>query len=233
MSNKIFDKRLAAIALCVSATACASMTKPPPGLEPVATSADMHKIKVVQAGERLEIPLAGADGALTPENAALVDNFGKSYREIGHGPLIVSTPAGAADATGAARLAQATRLELAGGGVPYAAISGSSYDAGGRASAPVVLSFSRYDAEAPNCPPVWTEDLSHSPDNKAPASFGCFVNANLAAMVADPADILGPRALDPRDSERRDVVMDKYRKGDPTGATRTDDDRVTISDAIK
>ena len=235
MIMRVLDKKLAAAMLCVGASACASMSSPPKELvdNPVATRADLHKINVAQSGERLEVPVSATDGAMTLENQAMVDNFGRMYRDVGHGPLIVSTPAGAGDSTAAARLAQATRLRLSDGGVPYAAIAGSNYDASGKPTAPVVLSFTRYTAEAPKCAPVWEEDLSKSVTNQAPPSFGCFVNANLAAMIADPADLNGPRDLDPRDSARRDVVMDKYRKGETTGATRTDDEKATISDAIK
>ena len=231
----LFDKRIAAAVLCVSASACASLSAPPDNLRgnPVATPADLHTITVAQSGERLEIPVIGQDGVLAADNLTMIDNFGREYRDIGHGPLIVSTPAGAGDADAAARIAQAARLQLADGGVPYAAISGSTYDASGRDTAPVVLSFTHYTAEAPSCAPVWTEDLAHSPSNRPPPNFGCFMNANLAAMIADPSDLVDPRALEPRDGARRAVVMDKYRQGQPTGATRSADEQVKISDAIQ
>jgi pilus assembly protein CpaD len=231
----LFDKRLAAIALCAGASACASISAPPPELRgnPVSSDADLHRITVAQSGERLEVPVIGQDGALTPDAVAMIDKFGREYRDVGHGPLIVSTPAGAGDASAAARIAQATRVQLADGGVPYAAIAGSTYDASGRDTAPVVLSFTHYTAEAPDCQPVWTEDLAHSPGNRPPPNFGCFMNANLAAMIADPSDLVDPRPIEPRDGARRAVVMDKYRRGEPTGATRSADEQVKISDAIK
>lgn len=233
MTRALFDKRLAAALLCVSASACASMAKPPKDLadNPVPTTADLHRITVAQAGERLEVPVS-ADGAIGPETTALIDGFGREYRDVGHGPLIVSTPAGAGDATAAARVAQAVRLQLAEGGVPYAAIAGSTYDASGKETAPIVLSYMHFTAEAPECAPVWTEDLSKTADNRAPPMFGCFISANLAAMIADPADLEQPRAIEPRDGARRAEVMDKYRKGEPTGATRSEDERVKISDAV-
>jgi type IV pilus biogenesis protein CpaD/CtpE len=52
-------------------------------------------------------------------------------------------------------------------------------------------------------------------------------------MVEDPADLLHPRAEDPRDSGRRDTVMEAYRAGDPTHAERSSDERVTISNAVQ
>ena len=59
------------------------------------------------------------------------------------------------------------------------------------------------------------------------------MQANLAAMIEDPNDLLQPRDMDPRDSGRRDTVMDLYRRGQVTHATRDPDERVTISTAIQ
>jgi pilus assembly protein CpaD len=195
------------------------------------TMADSHRIEVRQAGERLEI--SAANGALTPESGAGIDAFGRSYRDGGHGPLIISTPTGAGDATNAALVAQATRLRLTEGGVEYASIIGSTYDASGQATAPVVLSYTHYTAEGPDCQPLWKYDLTDNQTNQPQGNFGCFLNANLAAMIGDPGDLVEPRPIDARDGARRAVVMDKYRNGEPTGASRSSDERVAISEAVR
>jgi len=46
------------------------------------------------------------------------------------------------------------------------------------------------------------------------------VNANLAAQIANPRDIIAPRAMTPSDVARRSVVFDDYRKGTQTAAER-------------
>ena len=51
---------------------------------------------------------------------------------------------------------------------------------------------------------------------------------NLAAMVANPADLLGPRTMTPAARERRDIVWDKYVKGEPTAASRSDDEKAKV-----
>ena len=81
--------------------------------------------------------------------------------------------------------------------------------------------------------PLWSQDLAHSPDNQPWASFGCAQQANLAAMVSDPADLLGPRAEDPRDAARRARVLEAYRQGQQTHAERSGDERVQVSSAIR
>jgi pilus assembly protein CpaD len=47
-------------------------------------------------------------------------------------------------------------------------------------------------------------------DNKHYADFGCSYQNNLAAQVANPADLLGPRKQTPVDAEERSNVIDKY-----------------------
>ena len=59
----------------------------------------------------------------------------------------------------------------------------------------------------------------------------CAQQRNLAAQIANPADLLGPRTVDPADAERRAVVFDKYRQGRPTGAEKGTDERVQVKGA--
>ena len=56
-------------------------------------------------------------------------------------------------------------------------------------------------------------DRSKTYDNEGYPEFGCAVTANIAAQIADPADLLAPRASDAPDAQRRQVVLDKYRQG--------------------
>ena len=197
------------------------------------TSADNHRIEVEQSSERIALHVAPGDSALRQEDAMELELFARSYIRAGHGPIVVSVPDSGDNAQAAAYLAQNARLRLVEVGVPYETIAGATYDASGAADAPVVLSFARYVATAPECAPLWEQDLAHPDSNQPWESFGCSTNANLAAMIADPADLLGPRAEAPRDSGRRAVVFDRYRQGQPTGATRAPGETATISNAIR
>ena len=49
-------------------------------------------------------------------------------------------------------------------------------------------------------------------------NFGCATQANLAAVVANPADLLTPRASAPADQQRRAVVYENYRNGKITAS---------------
>jgi pilus assembly protein CpaD len=124
-------------------------------------------------------------------------------------------------------------MSLVNSGVSYAAVAGSSYDASGEAAAPIIVSFARYEAQAPECAPLWEQDLAHQSNNQPWESFGCATVSNIAALVEDPADLLRPRDEDPRDGARRTTVMDAYRAGEQTHAERTSDERITISNAVQ
>lgn len=212
--------------------ACASVPPPPDG-PATPTAADHHRIEVSQTLERLEVPISPGDIALSAASRAQLRSFASGYLRFGHGALVLSSPSGAANSDTASILANETRNALVEAGVSYAAVTGASYDASNAANAPIVVSFSRFEAQAPDCAPLWEQDLAHQSNNQPWASFGCATQANLAALVEDPADLLRPRAEDPRDSGRRDTVMDAYREGERTHAERSSDERVSVSNAVQ
>jgi pilus assembly protein CpaD len=224
------NSRLPYLLLGLSALgACAGV--PRPEGPPVATSADRHRIEVTQTAERLEVPVSS--GGLSDEARDQLRALANSYLRYGHGPLILSSPSGGANADAASIVAHETRLWLVDTGVSYAAVAGSTYDASGSTDAPVIVSFSRFEAEAPDCAPLWEQDLAHQSNNQPWDSFGCATMANLAALVEDPRDLIRPRDEDPRDGGRRQTVFDHYREGTPSHANRSADERASVSNAVQ
>jgi pilus assembly protein CpaD len=209
--------------------ACATSAIPPTNIGPTPTRADGHVIEVTQGAARLEISVSPSDTTLTDKARSDLHDFAAAYLRYGHGALILSTPSGGANAGAASMLAGQTRMSLVESGVAFGAVAGSTYDASDNASAPIVVSFARFEAQAPNCRPIYEQDLGRQEDNQAWDSFGCAMQANLAAEVEDPADLLQPRADAPRDSNRRGTVMQAYRAGATTHATRDQDERATVS----
>ena len=65
---------------------------------------------------------------------------------------------------------------------------------------------------------AWPDRLENDFHNRNYKNFGCATQANLAAMVDNPLDLLYPRALAPADAARRSAVLDNYRKGDAYSA---------------
>lgn len=85
--------------------------------------------------------------------------------------------------------------------------------------APVLVGFETLRASVPQCGREWGS-LTRTANNQSSANFGCAVTANLAAQIANPRDIVAPRAMTPVDAGRRGVVFDNYRKGQATAAER-------------
>ncbi|QLC24506.1 hypothetical protein HFP57_05370 [Parasphingopyxis algicola] len=77
---------------------------------------------------------------------------------------------------------------------------------------------SRMQAEVPNCP-NWDRDSLFNYAGSTGSNYGCSTNGNLAAMVANPEDLIrgqnGDGAGDPRTTSR---AIDSYRQSEPTGA---------------
>jgi pilus assembly protein CpaD len=87
----------------------------------------------------------------------------------------------------------------------------------------VEINYVSYQAHTGSCGD-WSENLSITFENQTAKNFGCSVQQNIAAQIADPRDLLGPRRMDPTDAARRAVVLDKYERGDATQASKHTND---------
>ena len=156
----------------------------------------------------LELRLAPHPRGLSPAQIQALADFVGRWRDAGGGEITLKTPEQASDPAAAYRTVNAARDFLVQNGVDqsWAHIVGYAGDA----SAPIVLSFTRYEARGPQCGQSW-EDLAVTHDNREYENFGCAITANLAAEVANPRDILAPRQSDPPDAAKRESAIGKYR----------------------
>ena len=84
-------------------------------------------------------------------------------------------------------------------------------------SARIVVS--RASASVPGCP-NWSERASPNWNNRQMPSYGCAVNGNLAAMVANPADLVRGRDGAPTaDNQTSNRAIQSYRDAKPTGSS--------------
>lgn len=197
----------------------------PPPVDPVA-EAHLQRT-VLEAYTPTAVPvearlvLAAGEGAqgLTGQEYSQLTTFANDFVQLGRGTLVISVPANSGNSATAALIAQDAQRALYAGGVDFAKISGGTYQAQGRTSAPVMLSFARYEAVKIACQP-WSEiDPRKTANNLPPTRFGCAQNANLAAMVADPGDLLADRRDGPRDAGRIQVGVEKQRSGSVTAVS--------------
>lgn len=78
--------------------------------------------------------------------------------------------------------------------------------------------LSRTSADVPNCP-NWSYSRSPQAGHGTSANFGCAVNGNLAAMVANPEDLVrGREAGAGSDARTATKALKTYRDATPTGS---------------
>lgn len=196
------------------------------------TALDRNAIGVTKRTEFLEVVIHPEASELSSADRDKIRSFIGGYKQAGHGPLVLSLPQVSANpqlAVAAVSEARAIAWEQ---GVSYSEIAGTSHGAGSTVAEPMILAYQAYDAVAPDCASKASFDMSDVRSNNTAPDLGCAVRANLAAMIADPADLLGQRPIGPADMSRREVILEKFRAGEPTGATRGDDETGAVSSAV-
>lgn len=191
-----------------------------------------NQATAVEQTQYLEVNLNPQDSQLRQTEIAKIRGFISAYSDKGHGPLVMSLPKGVVNPQLAVSAAAEARELAWEGGIEYGEIQGSAYDARGRQNAPLIMAFKSYKALAPHCPSKAFVDYADTQSNNDQPSLGCSVRTNLAAMIADPADLFGERDLAAGDPIRRENQLTGYREGTATGAERTDAESGAISTAV-
>lgn len=197
------------------------------------TALDRNEVTATKRTEFLEVAIDPHASELSSSDRARIRSFLALYNQRGHGPLVMSLPQATANQQLAVTAIAEARAIAWESGVQYDEIAGAAHGAGASVSQPMILAFQIYDAVAPECASKAALDFSDASSNNTLPTLGCSVRTNLAAMIADPADLLGTRALDPSDLGRREVILEKFRKGEATGATRSDQESGAVSQAVQ
>ncbi|MGO4411052.1 MULTISPECIES: CpaD family pilus assembly protein [unclassified Brevundimonas] len=184
------------------------------GGEPPLNPASRYSLQVEPGLDR--IALAVHETGLSANQRAALADLVSRFAIQGAPALVVEAPAGGDPVATEAAWRVKAALEAA--GAPARMIRVVSY-AGPDPRAPILAGFETLHAVVPQCGTRWGS-LSRTGDNQSAANFGCAVTANLAAQIADPRDIVSPRAMTPADAQRRSVVFDHYGKGERTAAAR-------------
>lgn len=198
-----------------------------------------HPIAVQEANRSIVIFVGHARGGLTGPQRTDVMGLAQTWLREGTGAIVAEVPVNTANARAAATAYRDIRSVLAAGGVPSNAITLRQYHPDDAGTLPTIkLSYPRISATAGPCG-LWPEDLGPNLDNtgynenRPYHNFGCANQRNLAAMVANPADLEQPRPETPAYTIRRNAAFEKYRKGDSTTTTYPEAEKAKLSDAGK
>lgn len=148
------------------------------------------------------------DGQLSELDAARLDGWFRGM-DLGYGDSVYVEGASRGDARNdVARVAGRYGLLVADGGPVLA---------GAIAPGVVRVVVSRTRATVPNCP-NWREPSQPNYNNHSMPGFGCAVNGNLAAMIANPEDLVrGRDGSGLSDALTSNKAVDAYRNAVPTG----------------
>lgn len=211
--KNIIQKITVVSATALMASACSSAFNGP---EQALTVAEAHPIAVDSQVVTLTIDADETTTDLSTIDKARLRSFANAYLTNGHGPITVTAPSGYAPEDGHEAAAD-IRKALHDAGVPWESMSGATYRTGGDNGDQLIVSYTHYVATASECG-IWDDVLVRNYRNIRSANYGCATQSNIAAMLADPYDLVAPAAMSPRDAIASQRGIDAYRAGESTAS---------------
>ena len=183
-----------------------------------------HPITVAPHYQTIRVVFSDSSAGLTPEDGTQFASFVEDYLSRGDGAISISVPRGPNSSAAIAYFGE----HLVQMGVPRARILVGTHDAAS-ADARVEIGYIVYAARTDTCG-NWTQDAADTAANLPMPDFGCSVQHNIAAMVADPRDLVAPRGMDAGDATRRETVVGTYEKAQSTASQKSASQSATLSD---
>lgn len=201
-----------AVALAASLAGCASWHRDSVTVGAIPDDyRTTHPIVIAEKNQKIDLPVGAGDRGMTGAQRDALLGFLDGYDKSAAPTLTIAAPVGSANQLAAqAASRDFARLAMAAGVKRSRIIMTSYQSAVPEASAPVRVAFVSVRAQTDKCG-RWPDDLLQTSENKHYADFGCSYQNNLAAQIANPNDLLGPRKQSDIDAENRGAVIDKYR----------------------
>lgn len=173
---------------------------------------EAHPIAVDSQVVTLTIDADATTSDLSNIDKARLRAFAEAYLRSGHGPLSISSPSGGAEDFDGQEATADIRAALFGAGVAYSQIQGASYRTSADSHGKIILSYTNYVATPSPCG-VWTGLRENDYRNLPMPNFGCATQNNLAALVADPYDLIAPTDETYPDAQARIRAVRAFREG--------------------
>lgn len=219
MSTSRIPLHIASLLLVLLAGSCASPFSD--GSPPFEDGARNHPIAVEPSYRSLKLSFSAMNAGLLPSDAEHFEDFVAHYLAHGNGAISISAPRNEDGRSAIAYFGE--RLEQM--GVPKEHILVGEVDGSDNR---VELGYMTYEARVEPCG-NWSKNLASTEENDTAPDLGCSVQHNIAAMVADPRDLVEPHREDGSDAMRRATIMTHYEKGEPTAAQKSKDQSGQIS----
>lgn len=187
-----------------------------------------NPIEIAETVERLELYSRPEGMTLSARDEDAVAQFLNTYGRYGDGPLYINVPNTPYAAAGVSQTQGLIANLMGRVGVSSAEVQTGYYNATHAGPAPIVVSYRRLKTIPQDCRKLDNMAMAYS--NQPYNYFGCFANANLAAMIEDPRQLLEPYPQSPPDMERRSVVYDKYIKGENPASEQPDRQEISAQE---
>lgn len=171
-----------------------------------------NPIQVAETVERLELYARPEGMSLSARDEDAVANFLHTYGRFGDGPLYVNAPNRPSAGAGIAQTHGLLSKLMGQVGLSTARVETGQYHAAHQGPAPIIVSYRRLKTIPQDCRGLGNMTMTYN--NQPYDNFGCSANANLAAMVEDPRQLLEPYPLAPPVMQRRSTVYDRYIEGE-------------------
>ena len=198
-----------------------------------------HPIVVQEADRTIEVFVGTGRGGLTASQRTDVTAFAQTWQQEGTGPIVIDLPVATPNARAATQSLHDIQGIFSSAGIPARGVNIRRYTPPNPTQfATIKLNYPKVTADAGPCG-IWPEDLGPSfrnpiyQDNRPYSNLGCAYQRNMAAMVANPADLVQPRPESPSYTQRRATVFGKYAKGESTATTYPEPDKGKISEVGK
>ncbi len=210
--------RTAALLVVLLVGSCAAPPDHPAAFDDGAAN---HPITVEPVYRSLKLAYGGA---LSPADSANLTNFVGDFMVRGSGAISISAPNG----PDASQTITALGERLVEMGIPRSRILVGVADQTGSDSR-VEIGYITYAAHTDPCG-NWSVNAADTSENLPMPNFGCSVQQNIAAQIADPRDLIDTQRMGPADAVRRMTVLGKYEQAQKTAADKTKDQSAAVSD---
>ncbi|NMD06761.1 MAG: CpaD family pilus assembly lipoprotein [Phyllobacteriaceae bacterium] len=203
MSRKILSLSLVAAALSLAGCAGKELALDD-AYVPISPS---ERFPIEYAKGPITLQVATTAGTLQPAQVNAVAGFARQSLAGGLTPLMIKRPAGGG---ASARVAEEIAGLVLQQGVPREMIRMGTYPA--PASAPVQLAYVKSYAHTKPCG-EWDSDAADSGKNEHLSNHGCAVQSNIAAMIANPENIVSPAPVSPVPAASGTAAIKKISNG--------------------
>lgn len=169
-----------------------------------------HPITLGAKTTKLEFPVLPGASTLTYEQRDVIEGFATGWDPRSGGGFQILIPQGMPNSPAAELVAGDMVETLTGLGIPATQMAAFDYTPVTPDASKIVLLRTGLGAIPPVCGD-YSENMIDNSENRHYRDFGCSTQANIAAMIDNPADLLGPRRMSPPDIQARSNAIEDYR----------------------